>query len=139
MWRRQLLDPYFPINKNLWTSTYRAFLPVLCHLCWPVHWISDFTRVRKVGCALSGFWNERDPAYALAAIVSETSIYFEFAGAGGRAETLTCYTTIFSFALPESEECFACLRCVFFVALILALLGRLPQKNICPRVRLIEL
>src|SRR5258706_315295 len=42
----RLLDPYFPINKNFWTSTYVLFTCGLClSLLGPVYWICGFTRL----------------------------------------------------------------------------------------------
>ncbi len=131
----QLLDPYFPINKNLWTSTYvfftGGFAMLLLALC---YWIVDLRGSKKWAAPFLVFGMNAILAYALAAIVSETSIDFEFAGAGGRAETLHgwLYNNFFVPYLNPKNASLA--FAVFFVALILALLWPLYHKRIFVRV-----
>ena len=131
----RLLDPYFPINKNLWTSTYvlftGGFAMLLLALC---YWIVDLRGSRKWVAPFLVFGMNAILAYALAAIVSETSIDFELAGASGRAETLHgwLYNNFFvPYLNPKNASLgFA----LFFVALILALLWPLYHKKIFVRV-----
>ena len=73
-------------------------------------------------------------AYALAAIVAETSIDFEFARSGGRAQTLHgwVYNNFFTpYANPKNASlAFA----LFFVVLIFALLWPLYRRKILVRI-----
>ena len=131
----RLLHPFFPINKNLWTSTFvlftGGFAMLLLALC---YWIVDLRGWRKWAAPFLVFGMNAILAYALAAIVSETSIDFEFAGASGRGETLHgwLYNNYFvPYMNPKNASLgFA----VFFVALILALLWPLYHRRIFVRV-----
>jgi predicted acyltransferase len=130
----RLLHPYFPINKNLWTSTYvlftGGFAMLLLALC---YWVVDLRGWRKWAAPFLVFGMNAIVAYAVAAIVAETSIDFEFSS-GSRAWTLHgwLYNNVFvPYANPENASLgFA----VFFVALILALLWPLHHKRIFIRV-----
>ena len=131
----RLLHPYFPINKNLWSSTFVLFtggfsllLLALCYAAvdlrgwkwWATPWLV--------------FGTNAILAFALAAMVAETSIDFEFAGTGGRAQTLHgwVYNIFFvPFMNPKNASLgFA----VFFVGLILALLWPLYYKKVFVRI-----
>jgi predicted acyltransferase len=131
----RLLDPYFPINKNLWTSTYvlftGGFAMLLLALC---YWVVDLRDLKKWAGPFLVFGMNAILAYALAAIVSEISIDFEFAGAGGRAETLHgwLYNNFFVPYLNPKNASLA--FALFFVALILTLLWPLYRKRIFVRV-----
>jgi predicted acyltransferase len=130
-----LFDPYFPINKNLWTSTYVLFsgglAMLLLALC---YWIVDLRGSRKWAAPFLVFGMNAILAYALAAIVSETSIDFEFAGAGGSAETLHGWLYNNFFVPYMSPKNASLAFAVFFVALILLLLWPLYHKKIFIRV-----
>jgi predicted acyltransferase len=131
----QLLHPYFPINKNLWTSTFvlftGGFAMLLLALC---YWLVDLRGWRKWAAPFLVFGMNAILAYALAAIVSETSIDFEFAGPGGRGQTLHgwLYNNFFiPYANPNNASLgFA----VFFVLLILAPLWPLYRRKIFVRI-----
>jgi predicted acyltransferase len=131
----QLLHPYFPINKNLWTSTFvlftGGFAMLLLALC---YWLVDLRGWRNWAAPFLVFGMNAILAYALAAIVSETSIDFEFAGPGGRAQTLHgwLYNNFFTpYANPNNASLgFA----VFFVLLILAPLWPLYRRKIFVRI-----
>jgi len=131
----QLLHPYFPINKNLWTSTFvlftGGFAMLLLALC---YWLVDLRGWRKWAAPFLVFGMNAILAYALAAIVSETSIDFEFAGPGGRGQTLHgwLYNNFFApYTNPKNASLgFA----VFFVLLILAPLWPLYRRKIFVRI-----
>jgi predicted acyltransferase len=131
----QLLHPYFPINKNLWTSTFvlftGGFAMLLLALC---YWLVDLRGWRKWAAPFLVFGMNAILAYALAAIVSETSIDFEFVGPGGRGQTLHgwLYNNFFiPYANPKNASLgFA----VFFVLLILAPLWPLYRRKIFVRI-----
>jgi predicted acyltransferase len=131
----RLLHPYFPINKNLWTSTYVLFTGGFAMLLLALsYWVADLRGWRKWAAPFLVFGRNAIVAYAVAAIVAETSIDFEFSGSGGRAWTLHgwLYNNLFvSYANPNNASLgFA----IFFVALILALLWPLHHKRIFIRV-----
>jgi predicted acyltransferase len=131
----RLLHPYFPINKNLWTSTFvlftGGFAMLLLAAC---YWVVDLRGWKKWAAPFLVFGMNAILAYALAAIVSETSIDFEFAGSGGRAETLHgwLYNNFFiPYANPKNASLgFA----VFFVVLILTPLWPLYRRRIFVRI-----
>jgi predicted acyltransferase len=131
----QLLHPYFPINKNLWTSTYVLFTGgfgmLLLTLC---YWVVDLRGWRKWAVPFLVFGMNAILAYALAAIVSEISIDFEFRFSGGRLRTWHgwFYDKYF---IPYASPANASLAfAVFFVALIFALLWPLYRKKIFVRI-----
>jgi predicted acyltransferase len=131
----RLLDPYFPINKNLLTSTYVIFTGGLAMLLLALcYWIVDLRGSRKWAAPFLVFGMNAILAYALAAIVSETSIDFEFAGAGGSAETLHGWLYNNFFVPYMSPKNASLAFAVFFVALILVLLWPLYHKKIFVRV-----
>jgi predicted acyltransferase len=131
----RLLHPYFPINKNLWTSTFvlftGGFAMVLLALCYET---VDLRSWRSWTPPFLVFGMNAILAYALAAIVSETSIDFEFAGAGGRGKTLHGWAYD-SFFVPYMSPKNASLGfAVFFVALILVMLWPLYHKRVFVRI-----
>jgi predicted acyltransferase len=131
----QLLHPYFPINKNLWTSTFVLFTGgsamLLLALC---YWLVDLRGWTKWATPFLVFGMNAILAYALAAIVSETSIDFEFRGSGGRAQTL--HGWLYSnFFVPYANPANASLAfAVFFIVLILAPLYPLYRRKIFVRI-----
>jgi predicted acyltransferase len=131
----RLLHPYFPINKNLWTSTFVLFTGGLAMLLLALfYWIVDLRGSRKWTAPFLVFGRNAILAYALAAIVAETSIDFEFQAAGGRAETLHGWVYN-NFFVPYLDPRNASLGfALFFVALNLALLWPLYRKKIFVRV-----
>jgi predicted acyltransferase len=131
----RLLDPYFPINKNLWTSTYVLFTGGLAMLLLALcYWIVDLRGSRKWAAPFLVFGMNAIVAYGLAAVVSETSIDFEFEGAGGQAETLHGWLYNIFFVPYMSPKNASLAFAVFFVALILMLVWPLYHKKIFVRV-----
>ena len=131
----RLLDPYFPINKNLWTSTFVLFTGGFAMLLLAVcYWVVDLRGARKWAAPFLVFGMNAILAYALAAIVSETSIDFEFTGAGERAETLHGWLYNNFFVPYMSPKNASLAFAVLFVALIVALLWPLYRKKIFLRV-----
>ena len=131
----QLLHPYFPINKNLWTSTYVLFTSGFGMLLLTLsYWVVDLRGWRKWAAPFLVFGMNAILAYALAAIVSEISIDFEFRFSGGRLRTWHgwFYDKYF---IPYASPANASLAfAVFFVALIFALLWPLYRKKIFVRI-----
>ena len=119
----QLLHPYFPINKNLWTSTYVLFTAGLAMLLLAAcYWAVDLRGWRGWGKPFLVFGRNAILAYALAALVAEVSIDFEFQDSAGHLRTLHgwFYGRYF---IPYANPTNASLAfAAFFVALILVLL-----------------
>jgi predicted acyltransferase len=131
----RLLHPYFPINKNLWTSTFVLFTGGFAMLLLAVcYWVVDLRGWKKWAAPFLVFGMNAILAYALAAIVSETSIDFEFATSSGRAQTLhgwVCNIFFTPYANPKNASlAFA----LFFVLLILAPLWPLYRRRIFVRI-----
>jgi predicted acyltransferase len=119
----QLLHPYFPINKNLWTSTYVLFTGGFAMLLLAVfYWVVDLRGWHKWATPVLVFGRNAILAYALAALLSEISTDFDFHDSGGRLRTLHgwLYGRYF---IPYTSPVNASLAfAVFFVALIFVLL-----------------
>jgi predicted acyltransferase len=131
----QLLHPYFPINKNLWTSTFvlftGGFAMLLLALC---YWLVDLRGWRKWAAPFLVFGRNAILAYALAAIVSETSIDFEFSDSAGHPWTLHGWLYD-KFFIPHANPANASLAfAVFFVTLIFALLYPLYRGKVFVRI-----
>jgi predicted acyltransferase len=130
----RLLHPYFPINKNLWTSTYvlftGGFAMILFALC---YWLVDLRGWRRWAAPFQVFGRNAILAYALATIVAEISIDFEFR-ISGRMRTLHgwFYDAFFRpYADPKNASlAFA----VCFVLVILLLLWPLHRRRVFLRV-----
>ncbi len=85
----RLLHSYFPINKNLWTSTFVLFTGGFSMLALAAcYWAVDLRGWRRWAAPWLVFGMNAILAYALAAIVSEISTDFEFSNAQGRDTTL---------------------------------------------------
>ena len=85
----RLLHPYFPINKNLWTSTFVLFTGGFAMFALAAcYWAVDLRGWRRWAAPWLVFGMNAILAYALAALVSEISTDFEFNTANGRATTL---------------------------------------------------
>jgi predicted acyltransferase len=85
----RLLHPYFPINKNLWTSTFVLFTGGLAMLVLAAcYWIVDVRAWRAWAAPFLVFGMNAILAYALAALVSEISTDFDFLNFHGHETTL---------------------------------------------------
>jgi predicted acyltransferase len=131
----RLLHPYFPINKNLWTSTFAlftgGFAMVLFAAC---YWMIDLRGWRKWATPVLVFGRNAILAYALAALVSEISTDFQFHDSAGRLRTLHgwLYSRYF---IPYASPMNASLAfAVFFVALIFVLLLPFYRRKMFFRV-----
>ena len=131
----RVLHPYFPINKNLWTSTFvlftGGFALLLLALC---YWVVDLRGWRKGTAPFLVFGRNAILAYALAAIVAETSIDFELTGRSGRAETLHGWVYNFFFVPYLNPRNASLGFALLFVVVILAMLWPLHRKKIYIRV-----
>jgi predicted acyltransferase len=131
----QWLNPYFPINKNLWTSTFVLFTGGFAMLLFAVfYWAVDLRGWRKWATPFLAFGMNAILAYALAAILSEISIDFEFPFSGARLQTLHGWVYDKYFIPHASANNASLAFAVFFVLLIYAFLWPLYRKKIFVRI-----
>jgi predicted acyltransferase len=131
----RLLHPYFPINKNLWTSSFVLFTGGFAMLALAAcYWIVDVRAWRAWAAPFLVFGMNAILAYALAALVSEVSTDFEFLHFHGRETTLHgwIYDKYF---VPHASPVNASLAfAVFFVFVIFLLLWPFYRGKLFLRV-----
>ena len=131
----RVLHPFFPINKNLWTSSFMLFTGGWAVLALAAcYWIVDVRRLRAWTMPFLVFGMNAILAYALAALVSELSTDFEFTNAAGREMTAHgwIYQRLFvaHFSPLNASLGFA----IFFVVVIFLLLWPFYRWKIFLRV-----
>ena len=131
----RLLHPYFPINKNLWTSSFVLFTGGFAMLALAAcFWIVDVHAWRAWTAPWLVFGMNAILAYALAALVSEISTDFEFLHFHGRETTLHGWVYD-KYFLPHASPVNASLAfAVFFVLVIYALLWPFYRAKVFLRV-----
>ncbi len=130
----RLLHPYFPINKNLWTSTFVIFTGgiamLLLALC---YWLVDQRGWRRWAAPFQVFGRNAILAYALATIVAEISIDFQFR-ISGRMRTLHGWVYEAFFRPYANSKNASLAFAVCFVFVILLLLWPLHRRRVFIRV-----
>jgi predicted acyltransferase len=130
-----LMHPYFPINKNLWTSSFVLFTGGFAMLALAAcYWVIDVRAWRAWAAPFLVFGMNAILAYALAALVSEVSTDFEFLNFHGHETTLHgwIYDKYF---VPHLSPVNASLGfAVFFVAVIFVLLWPFYRGKLFLRV-----
>jgi predicted acyltransferase len=131
----RVLHPYFPINKNLWTSTFVLFTGGFAMLLFAaVYWVVDLRGWRKGITPILAFGRNAILAYVFAALVSEISTDFGFHDSAGHSRTLHgwLYGRYF---VPHASPMNASLAfAVFFVAVIFLLLLPFHRGKIFLRI-----
>jgi predicted acyltransferase len=119
----RLLHPYFPINKNLWTSSFVLFTGGFAMIALAAcYWVVDVRAWRAWTAPFLVFGMNAILAYALAALVSEVSTDFEFLHFHGRETTLHgwIYDKYFvPYASPVNASLFFAVFFVFVIFLLL--------------------
>ena len=131
----RLLHPYFPINKNLWTSSFVLFTGGFAMLALAAcYWMVDVRAWRTWTPPFLVFGMNAILAYALAALVSEVSTDFEFLNFHGHETTL--HGWIYDkFFVPHASPVNASLAfAVFFVLVIFVLLWPFYRGKLFLRV-----
>ncbi len=131
----RFLDRYFPINKNLWTSTYVLFTGgaaiLLLALC---YWLVELCGSKAWAAPFVVFGRNALLAFSLATLLSQMSVSFPFHDSDGALRTWHgwIYDTYFRpCASPKNASlAFA----LFFVVVVLALLWPLDRKKIFVRI-----
>jgi predicted acyltransferase len=131
----RLLHPYFPINKNLWTSSFVLFTGGAAMLALAAcYWLLDVRAWRAWAAPFLVFGMNAILAYALAALVSEISTDIDFTDARGRDTTLHgwLYDRFFvpHFSAVNASLAFA----IFFVVLIFLMLWPFYKGKIFLRI-----
>jgi predicted acyltransferase len=131
----RLLHPYFPINKNLWTSSFVLFTGGFAMLALAAcYWMVDVRAWRSWTAPFLIFGMNAILAYALAAIVSEVSTDFEFSDSRGHQTTLHGWLYE-RFFVPHASPVNASLAfAVVFVFLIFALLWPFHRGKVYLRI-----
>jgi len=131
----RMLHPYFPINKNLWTSTFALFTGGFAMLMLAAcYWIVDVREWRAWTKPFLVFGMNAILAYALAALVSEISTDFEFTGSHGRQTTLHGWLYQ-RFFVPHASPVNASLAyAISFVVVIFVMLWPFYRKKLYLRV-----
>lgn len=137
----ELLHPLFPINKNLWTSTYvtftAGFAMVLLGLC---YWLVDIQGYRRWATPFLVFGTNSLLAFTLSTWLAKCSIVFKvtLGGSGGvgpgRAVTWHGYVYDRFFASLASPINASLLFAIFYVLLWLGLLWLLYRKGIFVKI-----
>jgi predicted acyltransferase len=119
----RLIHPYFPMNKNLWTSSFVLFTGGFAMLALAAcYWVVDVRAWRAWTAPFLVFGMNAILAYALAAIVSEVSTDFDFSDSPTHQTTLHGWLYE-RFFVPHASPMNASLAfAVFFVFVIFALL-----------------
>jgi predicted acyltransferase len=131
----ELLDPYFPINKNLWTSSFVLFTGGAAMLALAAcYWTVDVRAWRRWTMPFLVFGMNAILAYAVAALVSEVSTDFEFLHFHGHETTL--HGWIYDkFFVPHASPVNASLAfAIFFVFVIFALLWPFYRGKVFLRI-----
>ena len=131
----RLLHPYFPINKNLWTSSFvlftGGFAMLVLALC---YWLIDVRGWRSWTGPCLVFGKNAILAYALAVLAAEAGIDFEFSDSHGATTTLHGWIYDRWF-VPHASPVNASLAYgVFFVFVIFLFLWPLYHKKVFLRI-----
>ena len=131
----QLLHPYFPINKNLWSSTFVLFTGGCAMLSLAAcYWIVDVRRWRFWTRPFLVFGMNAILAYALGALVSEVSTDFEFRNSRGHLRTLHGWLYGRFFVPHFSPVNASLVFAIFFVMVIFALLWPFHRRKLFLRI-----
>ena len=111
----RLLHPLFPINKNLWTSTFviftAGFAMVILALC---YWLIDMRGWRRWGQPFLVFGSNAITAFVLSTLLAVASTNFHV-NDGGRERTLHGYFYSHWFAAIAKPKNASLLYAIFFV------------------------
>jgi predicted acyltransferase len=131
----RLLHPFFPINKNLWSSTFVLFTGGFAMLALAAcYWAVDLRGWRKWAAPWLVFGMNAILAYILAALVSEISTDFQFSDSHYRQTTLHGWLYERCF-VPHASPVNASLAfAIFFVFVIFLLLWPFYRWKVFVRI-----
>jgi len=127
----ELLHPFFPINKNLWTSSYviftGGFAMVLLGLC---YWLVDIKGYRRWAAPFLVYGTNAIFVFALSSLLAKASIIFKVMRADGRAVIWHTYVYDKFFVPLASPVNASLLFAISYVLLWLFLTWLLYRKRI---------
>jgi predicted acyltransferase len=131
----RLLHPFFPINKNLWTSTFVIFTGGIAMLLLAAcYWLVDLKGYRGWAAPFLVFGRNAIAVYFLSMLLVEIAINYGFTDSNGDFQTWYdwFYNTVFApHASPKNASlAFA----IFYVLLWLVLMWPLDRKRIYIRI-----
>ena len=99
----QLIHPYFPINKNLWTSTFVVFTAgFACVILAAMYWLIDIRGLRRWVMPLEVFGANAILSYAVATLVIKQMLITHI---GGPSVQEIVYTRVFApLASPKNSS-----------------------------------
>ncbi len=131
----RLLHPFFPINKNLWTSTYviftGGFAMVLLAL---TYWVADIKGYRRWGSPFLILGMNSILAFTLSTWLAKCSIVFKVARADGRLVTWHGYVYDRFFAPLASPKNASLLFALAYMLLWLVLMWLLHRRRIFVKI-----
>jgi len=132
----RLLHPFFPINKNLWTSSFVLFTGGFAMLALAAcYWIVDVRAWRGWTSPFLVFGMNAILAYALAALVSEVSTDFELTDAAAGRDTTLHGLLYQRYFVPHFNPVNASLAfAIFFTAVIFVLLWPFYRAKLFLRI-----
>jgi predicted acyltransferase len=131
----ELLHPFFPINKNLWTSTYviftGGFAMLLLALC---YWLVDIKGWRRWAMPFVVYGTNALAVFTLSGLLAKASIVFRVtvADASGAARQVSWHSYVYNrfFAPLASPINASLLFAIFYILLWLALMWILYSRRI---------
>jgi predicted acyltransferase len=127
----KLLDPFFPINKNLWTSTYVIFMGgfamVLLGVC---YWLVDIKGYRRWAAPFLIYGMNSILVFSLSGLLAKASVIFKVTDATGEAVTWHAYVYDRFFEPLASPTNASLLFAISYVLLWLFLTWLLYRKRV---------
>lgn len=81
LWIGSIMDMFFPINKNIWTSSYTVFMAGMAATCFAVcYWLVDVQGWRKWSKPLSVYGMNAITVFVLAGVVGRVSLEIKVGG-----------------------------------------------------------
>lgn len=125
----ELLHPYFPINKSLWTSSYVLLSAGFASLSLGVlHWITDVRLWRRWSLPLNVFGSNAILSYTLSGIFGISMVHIKVAGS---ALQELAYSAFLAIASPKMASL---LYAITFVGVMLAIMTIFYRKKIFLKV-----
>jgi predicted acyltransferase len=127
----KLLDPFFPINKNLWTSTYVIFMGgfamVLLGVC---YWLVDIKGYRRWAAPFLIYGMNSILVFSLSGLLAKASVIFKVTDATGEAVSWHAYVYDRFFEPLASPTNASLLFAISYVLLWLFLTWLLYRKRV---------
>jgi len=127
----ELLHLWFPINKNLWTSSYviftAGFAALLLGLC---YWLADVKGYRRWGTPFVIFGRNAIAVFTLASLVAKAGVSWKLALPDGHAVFVKTYLFECFFAPLASPNNASLLFALTYTLCWLALMALLYRKQI---------